>query len=97
MILVLAIAVSVLATVLVGLFFTGYLLDEADQQSELDRVRIEALRAERELHEITRRAFVAMTEVAEERRSYARPHPSMPPPVPMVWRANGDSDAGRSS
>jgi hypothetical protein len=64
--------VFLLAAVLaiVGLvFLLGFRLGGHSWQSEALRVRAEAAAAERELHDLTRSAFVAMAEEAQRRRS----------------------------
>jgi hypothetical protein len=55
--------------VIVGLvFLLGFRLGGQSWQSEAVRVRAEAAAAERELHDLTRSAFVAMAEEAQRRR-----------------------------
>jgi hypothetical protein len=56
--------------VIVGLvFLLGFRLGGQSWQSEALWVRAEAAAAERELHDLTRAAFVAMAEEAQRRRS----------------------------
>ena len=55
-----------LVTVLV--YLLGFRLGGQSGISELQRVRAEAAEAERQLHDLTRSAFVAMAEAAERRR-----------------------------
>lgn len=49
-------------------FLLGFRLGGERWQSELTRVRLEAAHAERQLHDLTREAFVAMAERIERRR-----------------------------
>jgi hypothetical protein len=64
------VGISVMAVILVALvFILGFRLGGDHWQARLTQVRLEAARAERELHDLTRNAFVAMTEAAQERRS----------------------------
>jgi hypothetical protein len=46
-------------------FFLGFRLGGDHWQSELQQVRIEAIQAERQLHDLTRHAFIAMAEQVE--------------------------------
>ena len=55
-----------LVTVLV--YLLGFRLGGQSGISELQPVRAEAAEAERQLHDVTRSAFVAMAEAAERRR-----------------------------
>ena len=48
-------------------FLLGFRLGGDHWQSELTRVRLESGQAERQLHDLTRQAFVAMTKHAEQR------------------------------
>jgi flagellar basal body-associated protein FliL len=58
--------------VLLGLmgatFLLGFRLGGEHWHNELLKVRVQATQAERQLHDLTRAAFVAMTEHVEERR-----------------------------
>lgn len=65
--LVLALAFAVLAV-----FLLGFRLGGDHWQAELARVRIEAARASRRMHDLTREAFVAMAERAEQMRRQDR-------------------------
>lgn len=63
----------VLLVVSVGLvvvlaFLLGFGLGGVSWASEVQRVRARASMASREMHDLTRAAFLAMTEEAEERR-----------------------------
>ena len=49
-------------------YLLGFRLGGQSGISELQRVRAEAAEAERQLHDLTRSAFVAMAEAAERRR-----------------------------
>jgi hypothetical protein len=46
-------------------FFLGFRLGGDHWQSELQQVRIEAIQAERQIHDLTRHAFIAMAEQVE--------------------------------
>jgi uncharacterized membrane protein YciS (DUF1049 family) len=48
-------------------FILGFRLGGEHWRSELVQVRLEAARARRQLHELTRQAFVAMAEEAQSR------------------------------
>ena len=62
--------VILLVAVVVGLtFLLGFRLGGQSWLTELQEVRAEAAAAERQLHDLTRSAFVAMAEEAERRRS----------------------------
>lgn len=54
--------------VAVLIYLLGFRLGGQSGISELQRVRAEAAEAERQLHDLTRSAFVAMAEAAERRR-----------------------------
>ena len=54
--------------VAVLVYLLGFRLGGQSRISELQRVRAEAAEAERQLHDLTRSAFVAMAEAAERRR-----------------------------
>lgn len=61
--------VILLVAALVGLtFLLGFRLGGQSWLAELHEVRAEAAAAERQLHDLTRSAFVAMAEEAERRR-----------------------------
>lgn len=45
-----------------SVYLIGYLLGGQTWRARLDRVRAESLEAERQLHNLTRNAFVAMSE-----------------------------------
>lgn len=67
--------IGLLITVLVAVlalgatvFLLGFRLGGEHWQSELAKVRLEAARAERQLHDLTRSAFIQMAEAAEQRR-----------------------------
>ena len=49
----------------VGVFLLGFQVGGRFWQSESQRTRFEAARAERQLHDLTREAFVAIAEHAE--------------------------------
>jgi hypothetical protein len=56
--------------VLVGVvFLLGFRLGGESTQSELAEVRLQAMQAERRLHDLTRSAFVSMAEAVEQRRN----------------------------
>lgn len=59
-----------IVTLLLGavMFLLGFRLGGDHWLSELARVRMEAAQAERQLHTLTREAFVAMADEAQGRR-----------------------------
>lgn len=65
MALLLFVAVIALAA---ALFLLGFRLGAEESAGELTRVRMEAARAERQLHDLTRSAFIAMAEEAQRHR-----------------------------
>ena len=54
--------------VVVLVYLLGFRLGSQSWIGELQHVRAEAAEAERQLHDLTRSAFVAMAEAAEQRR-----------------------------
>jgi hypothetical protein len=55
--------------VLIGsTFVLGFRLGGDHWQSELAKVRLQAAQAERQLHNLTRQAFITMAEAVEQRR-----------------------------
>lgn len=61
--------ILILIALAVGLtFLLGFRLGGQSWLAELQEVRAEAAAAERQLHDLTRSAFVAMAEEAERRR-----------------------------
>ena len=65
--LVLAVTLVVILT-----YLLGFRLGGQSWMTEANRVRAEAAAAERQLHDLTRSAFVAMAEQAEQRRNPRR-------------------------
>ena len=63
LLLVLAVAALVLA-----MFLLGFRLGGDHWQAQLARVRMESAQAERQMHDLTRQAFEAMAERAEQLR-----------------------------
>ena len=62
-------AVLLALLLLAGLaFLLGFRLGGEDSRTELVRVRLEAAQAERQLHDLTRQAFIAMAERVEQHR-----------------------------
>jgi uncharacterized membrane protein YciS (DUF1049 family) len=58
---------------LVGVvFLLGFRLGGEHWQSELARVRVEAAQAERQMHHLTREAFITMAEQAQRHTSLRR-------------------------
>jgi hypothetical protein len=55
-------------TIMVLTYLLGFRVGGNSWLSETQRVKAEAAAAERQLHELTRSAFVAMAEEAERRR-----------------------------
>jgi hypothetical protein len=71
------VAAFLLLVLSVGLIVTltyllGFRLGGQSWITEAQRVRAEAAEAERQLHDLTRSAFVAMAEEAEHRRHFNR-------------------------
>jgi uncharacterized membrane protein YciS (DUF1049 family) len=60
--------VLALVVLVLTVFLLGFRLGGDHWQAELTRVRLEAVRAERQLHDLTRQAFVAMAERAGQLR-----------------------------
>lgn len=58
-------------TIVILTFLLGFRLGGQSWITEAHRVRAEAAAAERQLHDLTRSAFVAMAEEAQRRRSGA--------------------------
>lgn len=65
--LIVILAVAVVLAIAVGVFVLGFKVGGRFWQSQLQRTRFEAARAERQLHDLTRAAFVAMAENVDER------------------------------
>jgi uncharacterized membrane protein YciS (DUF1049 family) len=64
----LLVLIMVVVACLVGVvFLLGFRLGGERWQSELSRVRLEAAQAERQLHNLTRQAFMTMAEQVERR------------------------------
>ena len=78
MILVLASLLVVLSLLAAALFLFGFRLGEDHSQSELRQVRLEAAQAERQLHDLTRQAFVAMARRVEQHRQTGQPGSDAP-------------------
>jgi len=68
MIELLIIVLAAVAALGAALFLLGFRLGGDHWQSELAKVRLEAAQAERQLHDVTRSAFVSMAEAVERRR-----------------------------
>ena len=64
--------VITLALVVILTYLLGFRLGGQSWMTEANRVRAEAAAAERQLHDLTRSAFVAMAEQAEQRRNPRR-------------------------
>lgn len=60
--------VLALILLIAATFVLGFRLGGDHWQSELTRVRLQAAQAERQLHNLTRQAFVSMAEAVEQRR-----------------------------
>lgn len=71
--LVLVLFLVLLGCLLAALFLLGFRLGGGQAESQVARVRREAARAERHIHDLTRQAFVSMTEAAERQRGERRP------------------------
>lgn len=64
--------VIAMALVVILTYLLGFRLGGQSWMTEANRVRAEAAQAERQLHDLTRSAFVAMAEQAEQRRTPRR-------------------------
>lgn len=71
MILVVALVLA-LVTLVLTVFLLMFRLGGDHWQAELARMRIESAQAERRMHHLTRQAFVAMAERAEQMRRAVR-------------------------
>jgi hypothetical protein len=60
--------VIVIAGLAAALFLLGFRVGGEHWQEEVARVRLEAAHAERQLHDLTRQAFVAMSEHVDRRK-----------------------------
>jgi uncharacterized membrane protein YciS (DUF1049 family) len=58
------------STLIIVIFLLGFDLGGQHWQSELSRVRLEAAHAERQLHNLTRQAFVSMAEAVERQHPH---------------------------
>jgi len=65
---IITVVVVLAAAVLFLTFLLGFRVGGTSWFAETQRLRMEAAAAERELHDLTRSAFVAMAEEAERRR-----------------------------
>jgi hypothetical protein len=63
MVIVMAVIIGVL------LFLLGFRLGNEHGRSRIARVQLEAARAERQLHDLTRQAFVAMADASQRKHS----------------------------
>jgi uncharacterized membrane protein YciS (DUF1049 family) len=61
-----------LVTLGAALFLLGFQLGGEHWQARLLRVRLESERAQRQMHDLTRQAFVAMSQRAEQSRRRSR-------------------------
>lgn len=61
--------IGAVALVVVLAFLLGFRLGSESWAGDVQRVRAQAALAERQMHDLTRAAFVAMAEEAEARRS----------------------------
>lgn len=57
-----------LACLIAAVYLLGFLRGGRRFQTDLIRVRLEGIAGERELHDLTRDAFIAMSDYAERRR-----------------------------
>ena len=72
MIILLVLILILLTTLMTTLFLLGFRIGGEHWQREVLQVRHEGARASREMHELTRRAFVSMAEEAERQRRGGR-------------------------
>ena len=75
MIPLLILAIGLLLAVAVLAYLLGFRLGGGGYASEAMRIRAEAMRAQRDLHGLTRSAFIAMAEEAERRGNVHDPFP----------------------
>lgn len=68
MVIVLVALLVVLTVLAAALFLFGFRLGEDHSHGELTQVRLEAAQAERQLHDLTRQAFIAMARRVEQHR-----------------------------
>jgi hypothetical protein len=68
-ILVMLLFLMVLGSLMAALFLLCFRLGGGQAESQVARVRREAARAERQIHDLTRQAFVSMAESAERGRT----------------------------
>jgi uncharacterized membrane protein len=70
-VIVILVTVGITLLVLLTFFALGFRAGGRHYQSKLQRARFEAARAERQLHNLTRQAFISMSEHAydQKRRS----------------------------
>ena len=69
MILLVLLLIGAIGMVLILAFLLGFRLGGQSWMSQVQRVRAEAAVAERQIHDLTRSAFVAMAEEAEAHRT----------------------------
>jgi membrane protein DedA with SNARE-associated domain len=67
MMLIIVVMVAAVSIGAVASFLFGFRVGGRFWQTELQHARFEAARAERQLHDLTREAFVAMADHADER------------------------------
>lgn len=72
MIVLLLLILILLTTLMAALFLLGFRIGGEHWQQEVLQVRHEGVQASREMHELTRRAFVAMAEEADRQRKGGR-------------------------
>lgn len=68
MIAIVVLLVASVALIVLLSFLLGFRIGGHSWAEEAERVRLEAARAQKELHDLTRAAFVAMAEQADQRR-----------------------------
>ncbi len=72
MIILTVLFIVVLVGLTAAMYLLGFRLGGESWRNEVDRVHHEAARAERQIHDLTRQAFVAMTEEADRQRRGGR-------------------------
>jgi hypothetical protein len=65
---ILLVIAALLAALVTTVFVLGYWLGDSQARQELVRVQLQAAEARRNMHDLTRQAFVVMAEEVERRR-----------------------------
>jgi hypothetical protein len=68
MIWLLLLTLATLLVLVTAVFLLGFRIGSSAWRAELDQVRTDSILAAREMHDLTRQAFVAMATAAERRK-----------------------------